>query len=125
MHLRRGRWSTVEAAIPDRREGFQMLTRKGDLWLLGGVLPGADGISAAQDVLRFAPQGDAGFVPTGHKLPRGRRAHGAAIVGDKLYLVGGTDLTGTPLTVCDVLDLTTGEWTQAAPLTRPRITPTS
>lgn len=47
-------------------------------------------------------------------LPRGRYGHTSIILGDELYLVGGSTGASTPLTIVDKYNFTTGVWSTVA-----------
>ena len=52
---------------------------------------------------------------------RGVNAPAAAVVGDRIYLIGGFDTVSTvPVATVHVYDTTPGRWSEAAPLPAPR-----
>lgn len=53
---------------------------------------------------------EAGFLDSGLRLPVGRRAFGAALLGEKLYLAGGLDESFEAVTSFDAYDFATQSW---------------
>ena len=101
-----------EATIPQPRVGFQAVEYGGKVWVFGGSAtddPDPTDVLVC-DRLAEAPC----FEPSGIALPRPRRAFGAAVIGSKCYLVGGTDPQGEPRADCDVFDFETRQWTTTA-----------
>lgn len=86
------------------------------IWAFGAWLGLGQG--ASDMVFRLAPRG-ATWEPAG-TMPRARGAHGAAVLAGEVFLVGGTGASGELLGPVDVLNLTTGQWREAAPLPKPR-----
>ena len=56
------------------------------------------------------------FWTKGDHMPTPRGEHGAAIVDDKIYVIGGRERPGFKTDVVEVYDLKSKEWSTAAPL---------
>lgn len=90
-----GKWEVV--AEGPRRTGLAMVAHRGTLYRVGGWEAKNSGgdkwnLHSSRDFARFdEKQGRwIDLAP----LPRGRSSHDAAVVGDKLYVVGGWELAG-------------------------------
>jgi hypothetical protein len=99
------------------------------------VVPTKSGITFSGDVLSIGGHGSgAAFLNTIEYYSSGAwaaaattlptaRAQLAAVIdttADKLYAIGGYNSTSSALSIVEVLDLTTGLWSTAAPLSAPR-----
>jgi len=56
------------------------------------------------------------FWTEGDNMPTPRGEHGAIILGDKIYVIGGRERPGFKTDVVEVYDLKSKEWSTAAPL---------
>lgn len=107
---RSGRWSEP-STLPVGLNHSQAVTYRGDLYLAGGYLEGAE---ATSDFWRYDPRSKrwTRMPPMGQ--PRGGAA--SAVIGDKLYVADGAPQTygiGNPSGPYDSLesyDFKTGEW---------------
>jgi len=104
-----GTWSKAPP-LREPRSAHAVVSTGSAIYALGG--PGAD------DVERF--DGKAWRVES--QLPGGTvNAPAAAVVGGKIYLVGGfSELSNVPTDRVDVYDTATRTWSTAAPLPAPR-----
>jgi N-acetylneuraminic acid mutarotase len=107
---RPGKWETV--ADGPRRTGLAMVAYQGSVYRIGGwEAKNAGGekwnLHSSRDFARFDEKTSqwVDLAP----LPRGRSSHDAAVVGSKLYVVGGWELAGegggdwhTTAYVCDL-----------------------
>jgi N-acetylneuraminic acid mutarotase len=57
----------------------------------------------------------------GTPMPTGRDGPFTAVIGQKVYIIGGATSGTTILNVNEVYDTTTNTWTTAAPLPTPRV----
>lgn len=120
-------WEKLPVTLPVPRTQLGLAPdAQGRVWILGGVdydarRPKAEGFQYPLDVLRWTP-GAAGLETVG-QLPRARRAFGCAVLDGKAYLVGGLADGFSLVREVDVLDLTSGAWSQAARPPRPRLSP--
>jgi N-acetylneuraminic acid mutarotase len=90
-----GEWETV--AEGPRRTGLAMVAYRGKLYRIGGwEAKNAAGetwnLHSRRDFARFDPK--AGQWEDLAPLPRGRSSHDAAVLGTRLYVVGGWELKG-------------------------------
>lgn len=115
------RTAAVERAavtLPDRRTQFQAVPYGGRVWVFGGIdfTPGTGEATRPLDVLVLDPGVEgAKFEPSGIRLPRPRRSFGAAVLGSKVWLVGGLGDGFDPVTECDVFDFETQQWSEGPP----------
>jgi N-acetylneuraminic acid mutarotase len=85
---------------------------RGDLYLVGGDSNGAP----SSGLWRYSPDG--GKWETLAQMDTPRAGHAAAVIGDRLYVVGGTtdapfsDENQPPLTSLEIFDFQTGEWSR-------------
>jgi N-acetylneuraminic acid mutarotase len=118
------RWTKLERVIPDRRGMFRAAVHRGAIWLFGGNIWDGDMShpgSMPNEVLRWDLAGEkAGFVSTGKLLPRPRRSFAGAVLGNKYYLVGGLGADMTIVSLVDVFDFESGQWSSIAP-PKPRL----
>ncbi|MHB8216260.1 MAG: kelch repeat-containing protein [Candidatus Sulfotelmatobacter sp.] len=101
------------------------------------VVPTANGIEFSGDVLSIGGNdgtalntflntieyySSGGWATAATKLPTARAQLAAVIdtTANKLYAIGGFNSTSAALSTVEVLDLTTGLWSTAAPLSAPR-----
>jgi hypothetical protein len=117
---RRNSCTVLPSPLPTPRTQSAAVVRDGLVYVLGGLdfLPDDGGGSASpptRDVLVFDPKDPArGFGPAAFRLPRPRRSFGAAMLGDRLILVGGLGDGFEPVSVADVYDFTSGTWREVA-----------
>jgi hypothetical protein len=106
--------------LPQPRTQHQAFVHGGRLWVLGGVdfRPddgGGDARGDAASVFACALDADEpAFTLADVRLPRPRRSFGAALLGERLVLLGGLRDGFAPAGPGDVLDLATGTWSELA-----------
>ena len=99
----------------------QAAVYEGDLYLAGGYL---DGDEATNRFWRYDPETNEWTELPPMTLARG--AGGTAVVGDKLYVVGGAPNTfgataqGSPYATLEIYDFRTGEWSRGPDMPVPR-----
>jgi N-acetylneuraminic acid mutarotase len=114
------RWSEP-TRTPAPLNHTQPASYRGDLYLAGGFLGGADPTAR---FWRYDVAGDRWTELASMRQPRG--GVGAAVIGDKLYSVGGGEnefyyeglVEGTP--TLEIYDFRTGVWTQGPDMSHPR-----
>lgn len=115
-----GEWTRHAAALPTPRTQFAAVTQGSRAFLLGGWDFAAGGedneISFPLEVLSWDPAAESAPVDTGWRLPRPRRAFAGERLGDRVYLVGGMGNDFATVQATDVLDLSTGAWSEGPAL---------
>jgi N-acetylneuraminic acid mutarotase len=107
------RWSTGPG-LPLPLHHFTAVTYKGEAVVIGGFVPGDELTSSQSDGVYALREGTWQKLPSLHHK---RAAAGAAVVGDKIVVVGG-QAEGRLVTQTEVFD---GErWTDAARIPTPR-----
>lgn len=109
-------WQDLDP-LPEPLHHTALVAASDDLYLIGGY--GADG-AASDRAWRKRPGTGWERLPD---LPEARGAHAAALVGDRIHVVGGaTSFGGNPELVSShhVLDTGTAQWSEASPLPAPR-----
>ncbi len=123
------KWEHLSASLPSPRTQFGLVEHGGSLWIFGGLdydptRERDDHFRHVRDVLRCdVSNPDATFTVTEHELPRPRRAFGAALLGDRYYLVAGMRESFKTVEECDVFDFKTAAWDVIPSPSRPRISP--
>lgn len=118
-------WSAHAAQLPRPRTQFGAVERAGKVYVFGGLdydaaRPEGEAFQYPIDVL--ALEGEA-FAPAGFDLPRPRRAFGAALLGERYYLVGGMREQFTIVEEVDAYDFAAGRWVEVARPRAPRLSP--
>jgi N-acetylneuraminic acid mutarotase len=95
---------------PETLDHTQFVTYGGDLYVVGGFSNG----QATNGLWRYSP--DDGEWTELEGMNQSRGAHGAAVIGDRLYVVGGEldyALESLPaIATMEVYDFKTGEWSE-------------
>jgi hypothetical protein len=118
VNLRTERWSAVRA-MPEALNHMSAVAYQGQLYVIGGYAsPGDTSTDAVRGFWRYDP-------PTGRwqampDAPIPRAAAGAAVVGHRLYVVGGRNDTTAALSSLAVFDFDTGRWTLGPSLAHAR-----
>lgn len=114
------RWSEP-TRTPIGLNHVQTAAYRGDLYLAGGYV---DGDQETNRFWRYQPDEDRWTeLPP---MQQARGAAGTAVVGDKLYVVGGApqvfevSVEGEPYGLLEIYDLRRGEWTTGPDLPEPR-----
>jgi N-acetylneuraminic acid mutarotase len=117
---RRRRWSEPTRS-PIGLNHSQAAAYRGDIYLASGYLEGEE---ATDSFLRYEPKEDRWTeLPP---LQQARGAAAAAVVGDRLYVVGGSpqifgkSLTGEPYDSLEIYDFRAKEWSSGADIPEPR-----
>src|SRR5690606_20856373 len=128
--LGRCTWEALPAKLGRARTQFGVAHHEGRVWILGGLdydpRRGAqsDDFHHVLEVETWSPgEANSTFKPSGHVLPRARRAFGGATLDGRYYLVGGMAEGFELVEECDVFDLESGTWTEIPPPSRPRLSP--
>jgi N-acetylneuraminic acid mutarotase len=109
---RRGRYERLPPT-PEPLDHSRFVTYGGDLYVVGGYSNG----EPTNGLWRYSP--DEGRWTELAGMRRARAAHGAAVIGHRLYVVGGasewllTDPEAAPTASMEVYDFDTGEWSEA------------
>ncbi|MFN8445344.1 MAG: kelch repeat-containing protein [Caldilineaceae bacterium] len=110
-------WSTL-GELPNRLVGASLVADSNSLYLIGGW----DGDQMHSEVWRLAVDGQSKSIPNWQlvtKLDVPRAFLGAAIIDNKLYVIGGSDGQHNS-NLTKVYDLTSNQWKALAPLPTPR-----
>jgi N-acetylneuraminic acid mutarotase len=110
-----GSW-TREAPLRDARAAHAVVIAGGSILAVGGTGPRGAPVLTVE---RF--DGRAWSHETQLPVPGGLNATAAAVVGSRVYVIGGFGGTGnTPTAAVHVYDVGTQTWSRAAPLSAPR-----
>lgn len=96
------------------------VTYRGDVYLVGGD----SNDEPTGGLWRYSPRAQAWEELPPMQNPRA--GHAAAVIGDRLYVVGGTSDSGfagaeeQPLSSLEIYDFRTGEWSQGSDMPTPR-----
>lgn len=125
--LASGQWRLLPAHLPAPMTQFRALVHGDELLLVGGMDFERERAPKMKlrDEIHSAQLGDPGlgFRDTGLRLSAPRRAFGAALVGEHLYVAGGLDEDFEAVTSFDMLDLASGAWTRLAAPSQGRLSP--
>jgi N-acetylneuraminic acid mutarotase len=120
-------WEPAKLKLPNALTQFGVAEHGGKIYLFGGMnFDPARGkkerFQESETVWCYDPkphaevkEGEKGpgpreFVALDTKLPTKRRAFGAAVLGDKYYIIGGMTKDFEEVDRCDVYDFKTGQW---------------
>jgi hypothetical protein len=106
--IRRDRWSTVRD-MPLALNHATAVAHDGRLYVHGGYRGARDLSRATGALLRYDPRG--GRWRRLRSSPTPRAAHAAAAVGDRLYVAGGANESGS-LRSLEVYDFRRGRWSR-------------
>ncbi|MFO1184570.1 MAG: kelch repeat-containing protein [Bauldia sp.] len=107
-------WRTA-SPFPEARTEVSAATDGANIYVFGGFAAGRSSPSAPTTIYRYDVAADrwSAFA----ELPEGVNHAGAAIVGGRLYVIGGFHRnTFEPTAEVRILDLRTGMWRRGAPL---------
>jgi hypothetical protein len=114
---RRGRYAEP-TSTPDPLDHSRFVGHDGDLYVVGGYSLG----KVTNALRRYSPEDERWTELDG--MHRARAAHGAAVIGDRLYVAGGATEYGpdlpAPMASLEVYDLNTGEWSEGPDMPTPR-----
>ena len=101
-------WITGLATAPSARAELASVTHGGLLYTIGGRYEGYNNLEVYNPVMD-----EWNTLP---EMPTGRVGLGAAVVGNKIYAIGGRDgnspHSGSPLNVVEVYDIAKGAWSE-------------
>jgi N-acetylneuraminic acid mutarotase len=125
--LATGEWTVLDARLPRRMTQFRALER-GDKVLLVGGMDFERGRAPKMQLLdtiyaAAAAEIEQGFRDSGVRLPAPRRAFGAAMLGDRLYLSGGLDSDFEAFGSFDVYDFAERAWSTLPAPSQARLSP--
>jgi len=103
-----------QAQMPTRRAYLATAALDGRLFAIAGQ--SAEGTSSALEI--YDPEGD--IWSRGQNKPTPVTYVSAAVVGDEIYVPGGCDATGQPMSQVEVYDVETDSWREVQPLPEPR-----
>ncbi len=113
---RRAAKTNAAVALPSPRTQFQAVTHGHKVWVFGGTdftpEPGGRGKSTYPlDVLSYDTKAEEPKFEKSVALAAPRRSFGAAVIGDKVYLIGGLAKGFRAAEHCEVFDFGTQEFT--------------
>ena len=103
--------------LPTRRSHVGAATYGGDVYVVGGFTDQLGRAEASGELWRYRPSERRWQALEPMPTPRG--GHGVAVVGDRMFVVGGQHL-GLRVDTTEVYDFRTGVWSTAAPIPTPR-----
>ena len=106
------RWQVL-ASLPQSITRMAFIAYSDELFSIGGQ--GLDG--AVGDVYRFDLE--TGVWTSAVSKPTPVSDVEAALIGEKIYVPGGIDVNGSPITALEIYDPRQGSWTTGAPLPEP------
>jgi len=114
--LRTRRYVKLEP-LPARLNHVGVAAYKGDIYVVGGFTDQLERAEPTRDAWRYrtAKRRWEAVVP----MPTARGGHGLAVVGDRLYAIGGRSF-GKRLASVDIYDLRTQTWSKGSPMPTPR-----
>jgi N-acetylneuraminic acid mutarotase len=125
--LESGVWSVLDARLPHPMTQFRVLEHGDELLLLGGMdfdREREQKMQLLDTVYRADARAlDGGFRDSGIRLPAPRRAFGAALLGDELYLAGGLDAGFEAFQSFDVYDFAARTWATLPAPSQARLSP--
>lgn len=116
VHLATRTWEALPP-LPVPVDHVEAVVHDGRIWIVGGTTTGTepgDDRPVSGQVLSFDPA--SGQLTRHPDMPRPRGAGAVTVVGDRLYYFGGVVAGGPTTAMVDRLDLTTGAWSQLAPM---------
>jgi hypothetical protein len=118
VDLRTQHWSTV-APMPQRLNHMNAVSFGGRLYVVGGYGgPGDTSTDAVRGFWRYDPA--TGRWASMPDAPVARAAAGAAVLGHRLYVVGGRNDVTSALSSLAVFDFDSSRWTLGPSLAHPR-----
>jgi len=113
---RTGEYDELEE-LPEPLNHIGMVAYDGDIYIVGGHGNLLNGVAPKRDFYRYSP--DSRRWSRLPPMPTARGAVAAAVIGDRLYVVGGM-VRGHAVTVAQAYDFGEGTWEDIAPLPEPR-----
>ena len=110
--FRTGRYQQLPP-LPQELNHVALAAWSGDVYAVGGLEDDLEEFTATNRAWRYRPA-ERRWEPIA-PMPTARGAAGAAVIGDRLYIVGGV-ADGRRLRTLEMLDLRTGGWSQLEPM---------
>ncbi len=104
--------------LPEGRHHPGVAVAGGRLYVLGGYLPGSGPLRASDAVFEFDPSRGTWNRKAPMRAPRA--AHAAAVVGGRIYCIGGVQGDGAVVGTNEVYHPAADTWTALAPMPTPR-----
>jgi hypothetical protein len=118
LNLRTEHWTTV-ASMPQALNHMSAISFAGRLYVVGGYsAPGDTSSGAVRGFWRYDPT--TGRWTSLPDAPVARAAAGAAVLGHRLYVVGGRNDATSALSSLAIFDFDSGRWTLGPSLSHPR-----
>jgi Kelch motif len=118
LDLRSERWSAVKA-MPEALNHMSAIGYRGQLYVVGGYAsPGDTSTDAVRGFWRYDPR--TGRWQAMPDAPVPRAAAGAAVLGHRLYVVGGRNDATAALSSVAIFDFDTGQWSLGPSLAHAR-----
>ena len=118
LDLRTGRWSAI-ARMPEALNHMSAVGYQGKLYVVGGYAsPGDTSTDAVRGFWRYDPSARRWQAMPDAPVPRA--AAGAAVLGHRLYVMGGRNDASAALSSMAVFDFDTGRWSLGPSLAHPR-----
>lgn len=126
-----GRVSSVEVIDPETgraplrttelipRMYHAAVVHENRIWVLGGTSERTNNAKQFPDAVEAYDPAN-GTVTTITRLPYAGAARAAAIVSNRLYVVGGTDIDGIPSGRVDIYDIAADSWSRGPDMPTPR-----
>lgn len=118
LDVRTGRWSAIPP-VPVALNHMSAVGYRGELYVVGGYAsPGDTSTDAVRGFWRYDPSTRRWRAMP--DAPVARAAAGAAVLGHRLYVVGGRNDVTAALSSLAIFDFVTGRWSQGPPLAHAR-----
>jgi Kelch motif len=118
MNLRSERWNAV-SAMPEALNHMSAVAYRGQLYVVGGYAsPGDTSTDAVRSFWRYDPRSGRWQAMPDAPIPRA--AAGAAVLGHRLYVVGGRNDATAALSSLAIFDFDTGRWSLGPSLAHAR-----
>ena len=118
LNLRSDRWSSIKA-MPEALNHMSAVGYRGQLYVVGGYAsPGDTSTNAVRGFWRYDPRTARWQAMPAAPIPRA--AAGAAVLGHRLYVVGGRNDATAALSSLAIFDFNTGRWSLGPSLAHAR-----
>ena len=109
------KWSFGEP-LPEERYASAVAVIDNKLYLSGGSYRGPKNVFQGERSDLFIYDLKTGKWTTGAPMPTPRRDHSAAVIGKRIYFIGGVTLDGKYVNAVEIYDTGTNTWSTATPL---------